>query len=329
MPDTDSLLKAVTDKNLEAVKTTLPAVDNQSYHVALKAAMSQGQSNITDYMINNAPTGQKGPDFDYDLCCAAQNGDLELVKSLLDKGAKDVFTASTLARMGNYLDINKFLESKFNNFPDEVYPQLRIKCYDEILMENPLSHQFFYEQRHRAKKMLSDLVDSGLDTTKGMTVELIRQSLGVEKTEQIVENIKQLSIEINKNPKNASLFIKRANEKLVFFSFSHKYGFDFYDPQGALHDFNTALSLNPNDSESYYSRGVIWRSMKFSTRALNDFTTAIELDPKIVKAYFSRGLIKERLKDKKGALKDLKIALDLGDERAKKEIERLEKGNTP
>ena len=57
----------------------------------------------------------------------------------------------------------------------------------------------------------------------------------------------------------------------------------------ALADFTNAIRLQPDEADSYYSRGLTWYQKLELDQAIEDFTEAIRLDPKCAMAYCARG----------------------------------------
>jgi tetratricopeptide (TPR) repeat protein len=92
------------------------------------------------------------------------------------------------------------------------------------------------------------------------------------------------------------------------------------DYQGALTDYNQAITLNPKYSEAYISRAFL-KSYKLNDYqgALTDYNQGISLNPKNADNYYNRGVTKESLNDFQGALADynesLAIAPSTSDER--------------
>jgi Flp pilus assembly protein TadD len=83
------------------------------------------------------------------------------------------------------------------------------------------------------------------------------------------------------------------------------------DLDGALVDFNRALTLDPNNSYAYANRGLIKYKKGDVDGALTDYNRALTLDPNNSNAYFNRGLIKYNKGDVDGALTDFNRALTL------------------
>jgi Tfp pilus assembly protein PilF len=85
------------------------------------------------------------------------------------------------------------------------------------------------------------------------------------------------------------------------------------DPEGALADYNQAISLNPKDAGAYYNRGNLKATQLNDPKgALADYNQAIYLNPKSVEAYYNRGVLKvDKLNDPQGALADYSQAISL------------------
>ena len=62
------------------------------------------------------------------------------------------------------------------------------------------------------------------------------------------------------------------------------------DQQGALRDFDTAVSLKPDYPEAYYNRGNLHCLMRQYDKAIEDYTRAIELTANDANAHNNRGM---------------------------------------
>ena len=119
--------------------------------------------------------------------------------------------------------------------------------------------------------------------------------------------------------------------------------------------FSTAIKINPNDPNSWYSRATIkdqlhtWKAARRDydraiqlapdfiaaivnraankdeageyTEAIKDYSNAINLEPKNEMAYFNRGNSKFNINDKKGACEDWNKAKELGADYAQERID--------
>jgi tetratricopeptide (TPR) repeat protein/V8-like Glu-specific endopeptidase len=96
-----------------------------------------------------------------------------------------------------------------------------------------------------------------------------------------------------------------------FVSANQKYGQGNY--QGALTDYNQAITLNPNYAFAYHNRGNLkYQKLNDPQGALADYNRAIALNPNLAEAYAGRGLLKfEKLNDYQGALADYNRAIAL------------------
>ena len=71
-------------------------------------------------------------------------------------------------------------------------------------------------------------------------------------------------------------------------------------------------SLDPNDADAYYGRGVAYYDLGELRRAIEDYDTAINLDPNYADAYYGRGLAYGQLGRVDEAIADLARASELG-----------------
>jgi tetratricopeptide (TPR) repeat protein len=77
------------------------------------------------------------------------------------------------------------------------------------------------------------------------------------------------------------------------------------DKQGAVLDFDRAITIDPQDSFAYYNRGVAKFELGDKQGAILDFDRVIAIDPQDAEAYSNRGAVKLALGDKQGAIADL------------------------
>ena len=81
--------------------------------------------------------------------------------------------------------------------------------------------------------------------------------------------------------------------------------------QQAIENHNKAIELEPSNQKAYSSRGAAYASLGQYEQALKDFDKAIELDPNFLDALRNRALIRFTVKDYEGALPDLDQVLKL------------------
>jgi tetratricopeptide (TPR) repeat protein len=107
---------------------------------------------------------------------------------------------------------------------------------------------------------------------------------------------------ISHNPTNADTYNSRANLKFTSFD----------DYQGALADYNQAISLDPKFVVAYFNRGTLKHVRQDIQGALADYNQAISLNPRFADAYYNRGLLKNKfMKNRPEALQDLRQAQQL------------------
>ncbi len=84
--------------------------------------------------------------------------------------------------------------------------------------------------------------------------------------------------------------------------------------QKALHDFSTAVSLDPENHRAFYSRGLIHQLLRRHDKSIEDFSACLKIDPYHVNALCSRAKAHVLVGDTKRAIADctavLKIAPD-------------------
>ncbi|HLP88269.1 MAG TPA: tetratricopeptide repeat protein, partial [Nostocaceae cyanobacterium] len=81
--------------------------------------------------------------------------------------------------------------------------------------------------------------------------------------------------------------------------------------QEAIADYNQAITINPQDAEAYYNRGIDKYELGDKAGAIADFTQAITINPQLAEAYYNRGVAKYQLGDKAGAIKDYNQAITI------------------
>ena len=83
------------------------------------------------------------------------------------------------------------------------------------------------------------------------------------------------------------------------------------DLDGAIADFDRAITLNPKDEAPYYNRAQARRLKKDAAGAIADYTKAIELGSTNPAAYNNRGNARSENKDLDGAIADYTRAIEL------------------
>jgi tetratricopeptide (TPR) repeat protein len=76
------------------------------------------------------------------------------------------------------------------------------------------------------------------------------------------------------------------------------------DTEGALEDFNKAISCDNEYSLAYENRGIYKETNNDTKGALDDYSQAILYDKKNAAAYYNRGSLKQKTGDLQGALED-------------------------
>lgn len=74
--------------------------------------------------------------------------------------------------------------------------------------------------------------------------------------------------------------------------------------EAAINDFSEAIALLPDYDEAYYHRGNSYRQLGNFQRAIQDYSGAIRINPYCIKAYYKRAESRAELGDHAGALTD-------------------------
>ncbi len=83
------------------------------------------------------------------------------------------------------------------------------------------------------------------------------------------------------------------------------------DPDGAIVDFTTALTLNSNDEEAYHGRALCYEEIGDMEKAMTDINKAIALNPRDPEIYDSRAYLKSVIHDYSGAQADHLKSIEL------------------
>lgn len=86
--------------------------------------------------------------------------------------------------------------------------------------------------------------------------------------------------------------------------------YDKGDLDGSLNDFNKAIELNPENSEAYFGRGLLFIKINRYSEALADFDMAISLDSTLSRYFISRGIAHAHFNDLNKAINDFDKAIE-------------------
>jgi len=84
---------------------------------------------------------------------------------------------------------------------------------------------------------------------------------------------------------------------------------DLGDKQGAISDYNQAITANPQYAIAYYNRGNARSDLGDKKEAITDFSHAIAINPRFAAAYINRGVAKYDLGKKQEAIADYNQAI--------------------
>lgn len=137
-----------------------------------------------------------------------------------------------------------------------------------------------------------------------------------EKNEKHNQQLAELKEELAHNPQNR----KKIAQKFEAFGkifLSEKKGnkaWEFYnndDYTSAINLHNEAVSLNPNDGDAYYGRGIVYSELGQYELAIQDFDKAIEFNPDFEGYYNYRGVCYNGLGQYERAIQDYDKAIEL------------------
>jgi tetratricopeptide (TPR) repeat protein len=84
-----------------------------------------------------------------------------------------------------------------------------------------------------------------------------------------------------------------------------------HDYEGAILDYDEALSVNSNFAEAYNNRAMAKDGIQDFIGAFNDYSKAIEINPIFTSAYFNRAIVKKKLNDIRGAIADYSKVIEI------------------
>lgn len=185
-------------------------------------------------------------------------------------------------------------------------------------------------------------------TTRGNSDEILINAQKFLQSGEFDKAIKELNIEIVRNPQNITYYFLRGTAKFLKADF--KGSNDDYDhvikvapnapgveqiynnrgvirhingdKDGALKDFNKAISLNPNFAPPYNGRGNILVDKGEFDEAINSFNNAIKLDAKPITAYSGRADAWFQKGELDKALDDFNKFIELNPDTAGEKIRR-------
>ena len=144
---------------------------------------------------------------------------------------------------------------------------------------------------------------------------LARADFFLTKKNDIVSAITDFDVlatnELDDSPDKPLFFVKKAKLKDLM-----------SNSNGALSDYDKAISLSPNNASIYFDKGEYQYRLKLYPSAQDNFDKAIKLNPDFTQAYYYRGLNNFNLKNTKDAGNDFTKAESLGI--TKEQIEIIE-----
>ena len=82
------------------------------------------------------------------------------------------------------------------------------------------------------------------------------------------------------------------------------------DYDGAMDDYNKAITIHSNNHSAYHNRGILKRILNDNNGSISDFTKSINLNP-YKDSYYNKGISKSAMNDSEGAISDFSEAINL------------------
>jgi tetratricopeptide (TPR) repeat protein len=145
------------------------------------------------------------------------------------------------------------------------------------------------------------------------TISVVQTSIAIDKTTGSITQLLGAASPLENKQGWQGIISQKTTSKADDYFNSGVQKFKKQDYQGALHDYNRAIKLNPNFVEAYNYRGNLKQNkLQDYKGALADFNRAIQLEPNYALLYKNRGVLKvAHLQDNRGALVDLNRAIQL------------------
>lgn len=138
--------------------------------------------------------------------------------------------------------------------------------------------------------------------------------------EEYRSNIDNLTLQIESNPTDPDLYVKRADQLYLLNAIYRAQADDKYKLKNVIEDIDKAIEVSDSDPRLYSLRGK-YKKLIYGDKAgaIQDLTKAIELNPNNPDWYFQRA----NFKSVEEACDDWKHCSDLGDYRCVKIYEQL------
>lgn len=188
-----------------------------------------------------------------------------------------------------YMNIFKFIKSLFtdNNIPK------RLDFLSKAIEED--NHELIIKYCYSIKKLLNK------ENSEKNLIEYISFVLAnsLSKTNKLDDAEKEIQIAYSINPKNESYLLNYSWIKM-----------DKEEFEKAIEFLNIAISLNPENSEGYFYRGICYGKLNIFTKALADFEKSILISPES-DSYYNIGYVYHRMKDYSNAIEYFNNAINI------------------
>ena len=179
------------------------------------------------------------------------------------------------------------------------------------LVEEDRKSRFYYLWKYRslALKSLGKYQEALASTSEAIRLdELEATRLGKQATTDLLMLTEKANLLLALKQYSSAIEIYTQNinrgEKEWDYSNRGAAKLESGDPQGAIIDYDRAITINPQYAKAYFNRGIAKSALGDPRGAIDDYDRAISINPQYLKAYSNRSLIKSELGDKEGAIAD-------------------------
>ncbi len=238
---------------------------------------------------------------------------LTSIKALFDQYNKTTQSKKEeLQNNNNIKIIEEYLKQAESNYNNRKYKEF-LDNWNNILVLSP-NYSTDYAKLAYAENELGEHDKAIEDYTK---------AIALDNEDIICYNNRAEAYFANKNYKEAvndwhKYMMEENNQESIdiwvdYFKLAYaEYKIEEYD--NALNHYSVYLKNNPNDSNAYNNRGIIWKNKEEYDKAIEDYTKAIALDNEDIMYYNNRAEAYFANKNYKEAVNDYNKVLELDPE---------------
>ena len=189
----------------------------------------------------------------------------------------------------------------FNAYDGAVTYYTKAINYDPANYQYYLDRAYSYLELERYEKALID-VNKVLELKPELWEALILQSVLYQKTKQYSLAVKTYTkaLTLKSDSNETDIYLARG---VAYYSLKE------YDK--AIADFDTAIAMNPENSDAYSNKAFCYFEQKQYNKALELFDYAVKLAPKTYENYEGRAMVYYEMKEYQKAVDDMQKAVKL------------------